>query len=48
VGCPAGKEPALVSGPVFLVTASDVPGRQIAPSFKGFVEMYLADQYSVL
>ena len=43
-----GKEPAMVSGAVFQVTAGEVPGRQIAPSFTAFVEMYLANQYSVL
>ena len=43
-----GKEPAAVSGPVFQVTASEVHAQQIAPSFTAFVEMYLADQYSVL
>ena len=43
-----GREPSPVSGPVFQVTASDIPGRQIAPSFTAFVEMYLADQDSVL
>lgn len=43
-----GKEPVAVSGPVFQVTASEVHGRQIAPSFTAFVEMYLADQDSVL
>jgi hypothetical protein len=42
------KEPAGVSGPVFQVTASEVHGQQIAPSFTAFVEMYLADQYSIL
>ncbi|MFZ4398208.1 MAG: SMI1/KNR4 family protein [Kiritimatiellia bacterium] len=42
------KESAAESGPVFKVTASDVPGQQIASSFTAFVEMYLADQYSVL
>jgi SMI1 / KNR4 family (SUKH-1) len=43
-----GKEPSLVSGPVFQVTAGDTPGRQIAPSFTVFVEMYLADQDNIL
>jgi hypothetical protein len=43
-----GREPSPASGPVFQVTASEIPGRQIAPSFTVFVEMYLADQYSVL
>ena len=43
-----GKDQAAVSGPVFQVTASKVPGRQVAPSFTVFVEMYLANQYSVL
>ena len=43
-----GKEPAAESGPVFRVTASEVHGQQIAPSFTAFVEMYLANQYSVL
>ena len=42
------KESAAVSGPVFQVTASEVRGQQIAPSFTAFVEMYLADQDSVL
>jgi hypothetical protein len=36
------------SGPVVQVTASEIPGRQIAPSFTAFVEMYLGNQYSVL
>jgi hypothetical protein len=43
-----GPKPSRVSGPVFQVTASDIPGRRIAPSFTVFVEMYLADQDSVL
>lgn len=43
-----GKEPAALSGPVFQVTASAVHGAQIASSFTAFVQMYLADQYSVL
>jgi hypothetical protein len=43
-----GKEPSEASGPVFQITASEVPGRQIAASFTAFVEMYLADQYSVM
>src|SRR5262249_45683667 len=43
-----GKESVVSSGPVFQVTASEVPGRQIAPCFTAFVEMYLANQYSVL
>jgi hypothetical protein len=34
--------------PVFQVTASDSPGQEIAPSFTAFIEMYLADQHSVL
>lgn len=41
-------KPAAVSGPVFQVTAGETPGRQVAPSFAAFIEMYLADQYSVL
>lgn len=41
------RESAAVSGPVFLVTASDTPGHQIAPSFAAFVEMYLLDPDSV-
>jgi hypothetical protein len=43
-----GKKPSMISGPVFQVTASDAPGRLIAPSFTAFVEMYLVNQYSVL
>jgi hypothetical protein len=43
-----GREPSVASGPVFQVTANEVPGRQIAPSFTAFVEMYLKNQYSVL
>jgi hypothetical protein len=43
-----GREPSPVSGPVFQVTGSEIHGRQIAPSFTAFVEMYLADQYSVM
>jgi len=42
------RDPSPVSGTVFQVTASEVPGRPIAPSFTAFVEMYLSDQYSVL
>jgi hypothetical protein len=43
-----GEEPARESGPVFQVTASEVPGEKIAPSFTRFVEMYLKDQFSIL
>ena len=43
-----GSEPLEVSEPVFQVTGDKVPGRMIAPSFTAFVEMYLANQYSVL
>jgi hypothetical protein len=42
------SKPAAVSGPVFQVTASETPGRQVATSFMSFIEMYLADQYSIL
>jgi hypothetical protein len=43
-----GKEPAVVWGPVFQVTAREVRGPQIAPSFTAFVEMHSADPYSVM
>ncbi|MGH7173720.1 MAG: SMI1/KNR4 family protein [Gemmataceae bacterium] len=43
-----GKDQAVVSGPVTQVTADEVPGQQIAPSFTAFVEMYLADVNSIL
>ena len=43
-----GREPSEASGPVFQITCSDVPGEQIAVSFTAFVEMYLADQNSIL
>lgn len=42
------REPAERSGPVFQVTGGDPPGRQVAPSFTGFVEMYLVDRTCVL
>jgi len=41
-------EPSEVSGPVFQVTGSDKPGREVAPSFSRFLEMYLQDCYCVL
>lgn len=41
-------EPAALSGPVFQVTACEVPGRQVASSFTAFMEMYLVNQDSVL
>lgn len=34
--------------PVFRVTASDTPGDQMAPSFREFMEQYLADPRSIL
>jgi cell wall assembly regulator SMI1 len=43
-----GEEQAAVSGPVLQVRTDDVSERQIAPSFTAFVEMYLADQFSIL
>lgn len=43
-----GNVPAVMSGPVFQVTASEYPGHQIAPSFTAFIEMYLANQDSIL
>jgi hypothetical protein len=43
-----GEEPTPVSGPMFRVATNEVHGQQIAPSLTAFVEMYLADQYSVL
>jgi hypothetical protein len=43
-----GSQSAEFSGPVFQVTGGDPPGRQVAPSFAAFAEMYLADPTSVL
>jgi hypothetical protein len=36
------------SAPVYRVTASDVPGEQMAPSFREFMERYAADPKSII
>lgn len=43
-----GGQQTEVSGPVFQVTANDVPGRQVASSFATFLDTYLEDQWSAL
>jgi hypothetical protein len=42
-----GAESLNVSDAVFLVTAGNIPGEIIAPSFTAFVKMYLEDQYFI-
>ena len=43
-----GECQATVSGPVYQVRPDEISKRQVAPSFTAFVEMYLADQFSIL